>query len=418
MSQKYQKIASHEAQKHECQKVLLLYSGGLDTSVLLKWIQEEYDAELYTLTIDLGPMSEKLPEIKAKALKLGAKKAIVIDAKDEFADEYLSQAIKANADYQGDYYLSCPIGRALIAKIAVQIAQQEKIKVIAHGSTGKGNDQVRFESYLTTLDDSLKVIAPVREWSMGRDEQIEYAKKHKIPILHSIDLPYSHDDNMWGNTNEGGEIEQPSLVPPLDKILQFCKEPEDAPDKSETLKLKFQKGVPTHLNGKKLSLKDLILKLNDIGAKHGVGITHLIEDRLVGLKVRGVYEQPAAEIIVKSHKDLEKLVSTREENAFKTIVDSKWAYLCYGAQWMEPLMDNLNAFIDQMNEKVTGEVTVKLYKGKCTIVALTSPYSLFNENLATFMKNDSFNQNASPGFIEIFNLSQKTAHQVKMKNKK
>jgi argininosuccinate synthase len=255
----------------------------------------------------------------------------------------------------------------------------------------------------------MKIIAPVREWSMGRDEELAYAKKHSIPVKQTVASPYSYDDNMWGVTGESGEIENPALIPPLDKILQVCQLVEKTPDKAQYIKLRFIKGLPVELDGKPLRLAELIMQLNQIGAKHGVGVTHHIEDRLVGLKVRGLYEAPAAEIIISAHFNLEKYVSTREENEFKSQVDTKWAYLCYGALWYEPLMDDLNAYIDHVNQKVTGLVTVKLFKGQAEVVAVDTANSIFDEKLATFMKNDTFNQNASAGFIEIYTLQMRLA---------
>ncbi|MBU0458139.1 argininosuccinate synthase [Patescibacteria group bacterium] len=408
----YHKTASHEAKKGEFETCLLLYSGGLDTSVMLKWIQEQYDAEVIALTIDIGQIHENLDEAKNKALKLGAKEAHVIDAKERFANELLSKAIKANACYQGDYHLSCPLGRVLISQIAVEIAQQEGATVIAHGSTGKGNDQVRFESYITTLDPGLKIIAPVREWGMGRDEEIKYAEKHNIPISHTAEKPYSYDDNMWGSTSEGGEIEDPKLIPPLENILKVCEPPLHSPNSQEIVEIEFEKGVPVSLNEVAMPLSKIVKKLNIIGATHGIGIVNLIEDRLVGLKVRGTYEQPAAHILITAHKNLEKLVSTRDLNEFKNGIDEKWAYMCYGAKWFDPTMEAIHSFQDKVNEKVTGKVKVNLLHGKAEVVALESPYSLFNADLATFNKNASFNQNASPGFIELHNLAQKTSYSV------
>ena len=408
----YVKVASHEAKKGEFDKCLLLYSGGLDTSVMLKWIQEEYNCDVIALTINLGQTADNLEEIKEKALKLGAKNVIIYDAKDEFADILLAEAIKANADYQGGYALSTPLGRVAISKVAVKIAKEYECTVIAHGCTGKGNDQVRFEGYITTLDPTIKIIAPVREWGMGRQEEIEYAKKHNIPVKQQVDKPYSYDENMWGNTGEGGEIENPILIPPLKNILQWCKTKEEALDKEEIVEIEFNQGIPKKINGEEMKLSKLIFECNKIGAKHGVGVFHLIEDRLVGLKVRGVYENPGASILIEAHKKLEKLVSTREENELKTFIDTKWAYLTYAAKWYDPVMYHIHAFINSQNKKVTGTVKVKLFKGNIDVVALESKYSLFNENLATFEKNATFNQNASAGFIEIYNLAQKTAFNV------
>ena len=408
----YKKIASHEAKKGEFDTCLLLYSGGLDTSVMLKWIQEEYDCEVIALTFDIGQTADNLEEIKQKALDLGAKEAIVYDAKDEFADVLLAEAIKANADYQGGYALSTPLGRVIISKICVKIAEQYNCQVVAHGCTGKGNDQVRFEGYVTTLNPKLKTIAPVREWGMGRDEELAYAEKHGIPVKQKKDSPYSYDENMWGNTGEGGEIENPELDPPLENILQWCKTPENAKDEAETVEIEFEQGVPVALNGQKKKLSEIIMECNAIGAEHGVGVFHLIEDRVVGLKVRGIYENPAASILIAAHKNLEQLVSTREENELKSFMDTKWAYLAYGAKWYDPVMYHIHAFMNSMNKKVTGTVKVKLFKGNITVTSLESKYSLFDHSLATFDKDATFNQNASAGFIELWNLAQKTAFNV------
>ena len=408
----YKKVASHEAHKGEFDTCLLLYSGGLDTSILLKWIQEQYECNVITLTVDIGQTADNLEEIKQKALNLGAKDAIVYDAKDEFADILLSEAIMANADYQGGYALGCPLGRVMISKVAVKMAEKYNCQVIAHGATGKGNDQVRFESYITTLNPNLKIIAPVREWSMGREEQIAYAEKHGIPILQKKKSPYSYDENMWSNTGEGGEIENPAKIPVTEQILKWCTIPEKAEYKNKIVEIEFEQGKPVALNDEKKKLSEIIMDLNKIGGKHGVGVFQLIEDRLVGLKVRGVYENPAASILISAHKKLEMLVSTREENELKLFIDNKWAYLTYAAKWYDPVMYHIHAFTNSQNKKVTGKVKVKLYKGNITVISLTSPYSLFDENLATFNRNMAFNQNASAGFIEIYNLAQKTAYNV------
>lgn len=405
----YTKVSSYEGRRGSVHKVVLLYSGGLDTSVMLKWIQDTYEAEVIALTIDIGQQADDLEEIRKKALKLGAKEAIVIDAKNEFAYHYLAKGIKANASYQGKYHMSTPLGRPLLSKIAVEVAREYGADTIAHGCTGKGNDQVRIEGSILTLAPEMKIIAPVREWSMGRDEELAYAKKHNIPVKQTKASPYSYDDNMWGVTGESGEIENPALIPPLDKILQVCRVIEKTPDKSQYIKLRFIKGLPVEVDGKPMRLADLIMHLNKVGAKHGVGVTHHIEDRLVGLKVRGLYEAPAAEIIINAHFNLEKYVSTREENEFKSLVDTKWAYLCYGALWYEPLMDDLNAYLDKVNQKVSGLVTVKLFKGQAEVVAVETANTIFDEKLATFMKNDTFNQNASAGFIEIYTLQMRLA---------
>ncbi len=407
--QDYVKVSSYEGRKGEVKKVVLLYSGGLDTSVMLKWIQEEYNAEVVALTIDIGQQADDLEEIRKKALKLGAIKAMVIDAKDEFANEYIAKGIKANASYQGDYHLSTPIGRPLLAKWAVKVAASEGADTVAHGCTGKGNDQVRIEGIALALNPDIKIIAPVREWGMGRDEELEYAKEHNIPVKQTKEIPYSWDDNMWGVTGEGGEIENPGLIPPLKDILQVSTLPENAVDKPEFVEIEFVKGLPVAVNGKQMKLSDLIIHLNKVGAKHGVGITHHIEDRVVGLKVRGIYEAPAAEIIIQAHRNIEKYVSTRMENEFKSEVDTRWAYAVYAGFWYEPYVEHLNAYIEHQNDKVSGKVTVKLYKGTAESVAVETPNTIFEEKLATFMASSAFNQNASPGFIELFTLQMRLA---------
>lgn len=410
----YIKVASYEANLGEIKKVLLLYSGGLDTSVMLKWIQDQYKCQVVTLTADLGQQHDDLEAIKKKALKFGAKEAIVLDLKEEFANEYIAKGIKANASYQGAYHLSTPIGRAILGKKAVEIAKKVGADAIAHGSTGKGNDQVRIDAYILTHSPEMKIIAPVREWAMDRNEEIKYAQKHKIPIPASVDVPYSDDDNMWGITWEGGEITDPSLIAPIEKFLTTYTLPENAPEKGELVKLKFEKGIPVALNGKKMSLAKLIITLNKLAGNHGIGTVHLLEDRLVGLKNRGVYEHPGAHTIIEAHRNLEKYVSTRELNELKAILDIKWGYLCYGALWFDPVMTAINAFNDKVNEIVTGVVTVQLFKGIATVVALTSPYALDH---VSFNKGEGYdlNVNAAAGFIEIYSLQMKLANQIKKK---
>ncbi|HEX7018076.1 MAG TPA: argininosuccinate synthase [Patescibacteria group bacterium] len=407
----YIKISSYEAKPHEIDKVLLLYSGGLDTSVMVKWLQEEYKVDVVTLTADIGQQHDDLEAVKQKALKLGAKKAIVYDAKDLFAEEFAAKGIKANAAYQGDYHLSTPIGRAVLAKVATEVAKKEGITCIAHGCTGKGNDQVRIDGYLMALNPAVKVIAPVREWNMDRNEEIKYAEKHGIPVPANIDFPYSVDDNMLGMTWEGGEIEEPHLIPPIDKFLTTYTLPAQAPDEPELVELQFEKGIPTHLNGQAMKLSELIIAINKIAGGHGVGIVHLVEDRLVGVKNRGVYEMPAMHVIVSAHKALEQYVSTRELNELKSQLDIKWAYLCYGAKWHDPAMWALNAFNDQVNAKVTGEVIVSLFKGKATVVAMQSPYALAHSSFNN-TEGYAFNVNASAGFVELYTLQMKLANQI------
>ncbi|MBI2011674.1 argininosuccinate synthase [Candidatus Daviesbacteria bacterium] len=408
---KYIKVASYEGKIGEVKKVLLLYSGGLDTSVMLKWIQDEYKCEVITLTADLGQQHDDLEAIKQKALKFGAKQALVLDLKDEFAENYIAKGIKANGSYQGNYYLSTPMGRAVLAKNSVKIAKKVGADAIAHGCTGKGNDQVRIEGYILTFDPKMKIIAPVREWAMDRNEEIKYAKANGIPVPASLDFPYSVDDNMWGMTWEGGEIEEPQLIAPIEKFLTTYTLAKNAPNKEELIKVTFKKGIPVALNDQKLKLSQLIAKLNKLAGKHGVGVVHMFEDRLVGVKNGGVYEMPAGHVLIEAHKALEKYVSTRNLNELKQELDTKWGYLCYGALWFDPVMEAINTFNDFVNEKVTGEVTLKLYKGKVDVVAMQSPYGLDHTSF-TNLGGYSFNVNASAGFIEIYSLQMRLAKQI------
>ncbi len=410
---KYIKVSSYEAKLGEVKKILLLYSGGLDTSCMLTWLADTYNVPIITLTLDIGQQKDDLEAIKAKALKFGASKAIVLDIKEEFATEYLAKGIKANACYQGDYHLSTPMGRAICAKKAVEIAHLEGADAIAHGCTGKGNDQVRYDGYILTFDPNMKIIAPVREWDMDRNEEIAYAKEKGIPVPASVVSPYSDDDNMWGMTWEGGEIEEPDVISPVEKFLTTYTLAKNAPDKEELVTVSFEKGIPIKLNGESLKLSELVIKLNTLAGHHGVGVVHMFEDRLVGVKNGGVYEQPAAHVIIEAHKALEKYVCTRNLNELKAVLDIKWGYLCYGALWYDPTMDAINALNDQVNEKVTGEVTVQLYKGSTTVVAMKSPYGLSHSSFNH--GGYKFNVNASAGFIEIYSLQMKLASQIKNK---
>jgi len=412
----YTKVSSYEGRVGAVKRVVLLYSGGLDTSCMLKWIGERYGAELITLTADLGQPDVDLKKIREKALALGAEKAYVADVKKEFAYEYVAKAIKANALYLDSYPLSTAIGRPLIAKLAVEVAEKEGADAIAHGCTGKGNDQVRLEVGIACLNPALKVLAPVREWGLSREEELAYAKKHGIPVPAENKI-YSTDENLWGKSTEGGIMEDPAQAPP-DEVYSLVSLPEKAPDKAELVELQLEAGLPTALNGKKLDLDKLILALNSIAAKHGVGIYEHMEDRIIGLKTREFYECPAAECILKAHKALEKYVHTIHENTFKQILEDKWSYMAYAGLWHDPLMSSLNAFMDKSNENVEGTAKLKLYKGSCRVASLSSPYALYDLNLATYGKGSTFDQNASKGFIELWGLQSKLANHIAKSAKK
>ncbi len=405
------KTAQYLAEPHEVHRVVLLYSGGLDTSVMLKWIQDEYDAEVVALCINLGQPEDDFTEILDKAINLGAVESLVIDAREEFARDYVAPAIRANARYQGGYPLFTSLGRPLIAKLAVQEARRHGCDTIAHGCTGKGNDQVRIEATIATLAPELRVIAPVREWQMGRDEEIAYAQEHGIPVSSSVERPYSIDDNLWGRSSEGGIIEDLTQAVP-DDVFQLITPPTKAPDRPEDITISFRDGLPISLNEVEMPLHEIIPAIAEYACRNGVGIMDHIEDRVVGLKVRDVYEVPAATVILEAHKELEKLVCTGRENALKANLDLLWAQLAYEGLWYEPLLADLNAFMDHVNRKVEGTVTVRLYKGSATVVTRDSPLALYDRTLATFDADPSFSQNASPGFIELFSLQSRMAHQI------
>jgi argininosuccinate synthase len=408
------RTASYEADPAEVGRVLLLYSGGLDTSVMLHWIQQRYGAEIVTLTVNLGQPDEDWDVVTGKARDLGALDAIVVDAREEFARDFVLPAIKANALYGGGYPLFTALGRPLIGKLAVEHARAAGCDTIAHGCTGKGNDQVRLEATIATLDPGLKVIAPVREWQMGREEEIAYAREHGIPVKGGTEAaPYSIDDNLWGRSSEGRAIEDLS-APPQDDVFQLVTRPEDAPDEPQLVRVGFERGCPVSLDGEALGLVELCDRASELGCRHGVGIVDHIEDRIVGLKVRDLYEVPAAAILLTAHRDLEKLVSTIHQNNFKRTLEDKWAYLCYAGLWWEPLRADLDAYMDSANRYVTGEVTMKLYKGSATPVARSSPYALYDQALASFGESGGeFSQAASPGFIELFTLQSRMAHRVR-----
>jgi argininosuccinate synthase len=402
--------ASYEADPEHVHRVLLLYSGGLDTSVMLKWIQDSYDAEVVCLTVNLGQPGEDYEVIEGKAMQLGALECHVVDAREQFAAEYLVPAIRANALYGGGYPLFTALGRPLIAKLAVEYARKAGCDTIAHGCTGKGNDQVRIEATIATLAPELKVIAPVRSWQMGREEEIAYAREHGIPIKGGTEAtPYSIDDNLWGRSSEGRWIEDLDHAPE-DDVFQLVTPPERAPDEPELIELSFESGTPVALNGERLGLVELIERTAAIGARHGVGIVDHIEDRIVGLKVRDIYEVPAAAIVLPAHQELERLVSTIHQNQFKPGLDQQWAYLVYAGLWWEPLRGDLDAYMDEVNERVTGTIGLKLYKGHARVVTRSSPNAVYDASLASFSESGGlFSQTASPGFIELWSLQSRMA---------
>ncbi len=404
------RTASYEADPEQVQRVLLLYSGGLDTSVMLKWIQDRYGAEVVCLTVNLGQPGEDYEVIEGKARMLGALETHVVDAREEFARDYLVPAIRANAVYGDGYPLFTSLGRPLIAKLAVEQARASGCDTIAHGCTGKGNDQVRIEATIATLAPELKVIAPVRSWRMGREEEIAYAREHGIPVKGGTEVaPYSIDDNLWGRSSEGRWIEDLSHAPE-DDVFQLVTRPELAPEEGEIVELTFERGVPVALDGVAMGLVELIEATADIAARHGVGIIDHIEDRIVGLKVRDIYEAPAAAVILPAHKELERLVSTIHQNQFKGDLDRQWAYLVYAGLWWEPLREDLDAYMDRVNERVTGTIGLKLYKGHVRVVTRSSPNAVYDASLASFAESGGlFSQDASPGFIELFSLQSRMA---------
>ncbi len=389
-------------------KTVLAYSGGLDTSVIIKWLQDHYDSSVVTFTLELGQGDEDLKAIEEKAKKLGAIATYSVDARKEFFDGYITKAIKANGMYEGKYPLGTAIGRPLIAKYIVDIAKKEKADAVAHGSTGKGNDQVRFDVSFRSLDPSLKVIAPVREHWMSREEAVDYAKQNNIPVSVTKKKIYSIDENLWCRSIEGGPMEDPMNEPPEDAFA-ITVSPKDAPDKPEYAEIGFEKGIPVSLNGKKTPGVELVYALQKLGGKHGVGRIDMMEDRLVGIKSREVYECPAAVILIEAHKQLESLVLTREQKLFKDEIDAKWAQMAYFGLWFEPLMDDLNAFIDSTQKYVTGIVRMKLHKGNAIAVGRSSPYSLYDTALATYDKSDMFDHKSSEGFVKLWGLPSQVA---------
>ncbi len=410
----FPRTASYEADPADVRRVLLLYSGGLDTSVMLKWIQDSYGAEVVALTVDLGQPGEDYQVVRGKALELGAIDARVVDAREEFARDYVVPAIKSNAIYGLGYPLFTALGRPLISLKAVEQARQAGCDTIAHGCTGKGNDQVRIEATIATLAPELKVIAPVRTWQMGREEEIAYAREHGIKVKGSTEVvPYSIDDNLWGRSSEGRWIEELEHAPE-DDVFQLVTPPERAPDEGETVTVEFERGMPTALNGSPMGLVELLERAAEIGARHGVGIVDHIEDRIVGLKVRDIYEVPAAAILLSAHQELERLVGTSHQNQLKPTLDQRWAYLVYAGLWWEPLREDLDAYMDAANEQVTGTIGLKLYKGSVRVITRESENAVYDPQLATFSESGGlFSQAASPGFIELFTLQSRMAWRLR-----
>lgn len=385
-------------------KVVLAYSGGLDTSVAIKWLQDQ-GHEVIAVCLDVGE-GKDLDFIKEKALKVGAVESIVVDAKQEFAEEYALISLQGHTLYEEKYPLVSALSRPLISKKLVEIAQEKGAAAIAHGCTGKGNDQVRFEVSIQALSPGLEVLAPVREWKWSRDEEIEYAKQNNIPIPINLDSPYSIDQNLWGRANECGILENPWATPPED-AYELTQPLEKTPDEPEYVEIDFVEGVPVSLNGEKMDLNTMILTLNQIAGKHGIGRIDHVENRLVGIKSREVYEAPAAMTLIKAHKELEDLTLTKDVAHFKPIISQRLAQIIYDGLWFTPLREALVAFIKETQKVVTGTVRIKLFKGHAIVEGRKSPNSLYDEKLATYTTDDEFDHEAAVGFIKIFGLPAK-----------
>ncbi|MFD1427454.1 argininosuccinate synthase [Kroppenstedtia sanguinis] len=383
-------------------KVILAYSGGLDTSVAIQWLKENYGYDVVAVALDVGE-GKDLDFVKEKALKVGAVKSLVVDTRQWFAEHYLLPALKANALYEGKYPLVSALSRPLIAEVLVKVATAEGAVAVAHGCTGKGNDQVRFEVAVKALNPELEVIAPVREWAMSRDEEIAYAQNHGIPIPVDLDNPYSIDQNLWGRSCECGVLEDPWAAPPTG-AYEWTVAVEDTPDEPEDVEIAFQQGKPVSLNGNQLPFHQLVSELNQLAGKHGVGRIDHVENRLVGIKSREVYECPAAMTLITAHRELEFLTQTREIARFNPVVEGKWAELAYEGLWFSPLMTALDAFVEETQATVTGTVRVRLFKGQAVVTGRESKYSLYSEELATYTPEDTFNHQAAVGFIQLWGL--------------
>jgi argininosuccinate synthase len=394
-------------------KVVLAYSGGLDTSVAIPWLKEQgYDVVAVCLDVGEG---KDLDFIQKKALQVGAVESYIVDAKDEFAEEYALVALQAHTWYEQKYPLVSALSRPLISKKLVEIANKTNADAVAHGCTGKGNDQVRFEVSIKALNPNLEVLAPVREWAWSRDEEIEYAKKHNVPVPATIDSPFSIDQNLWGRANEAGIMEDPWVAPP-EEAYGLTVSIENAPDTPEYVEIEFVEGKPVALNGKEMKLADLILELNQIAGRHGVGRIDHVENRLVGIKSREVYEIPGAKVLLTAHKELEDITLVKELAHFKPIVEQKLSEVIYDGLWFNPIREALYAFIKETQKYVNGTVRVKLFKGHSIVEGRKSPNSLYNEKLATYSKEDAFNHASAVGFIELWGLPTVVASQVNNKS--
>lgn len=395
----------HETKKIQKsqEKVVLAYSGGLDTSVILKWLENTYGYEVIAVCVNVG-QKEDFPKLKKKALESGASKVYVVDVQEEFAKDYIFPTIKAGGIYESDYLLGTCFARPLISKVLVEIAEKEGASAIAHGATGKGNDQVRFEASVKALNPMIKLIAPWRVWDLAsREDCIEYAKDNRIPIEATKEKIYSRDENLWHISHEGGELEDP-WQEHSENVYLWCSAPEKAPDESETIEITFDKGVPTKIGGKDYEPVALIKTLNSIGGKHGVGILDMVENRLVGMKSRGVYETPGGTILYEAHKAVEKLTLDKRMISYKADVGKKYGELLYDGLWFTPLKKSLDAFVDASQEAVSGTAKIKLYKGSCKAVGCKSENSLYREDFATFGSDEVYNQKDAEGFINLHAL--------------
>lgn len=406
-------------EKKEFKKIVLAYSGGLDTSIMIQWLKENYNnPEIIAVSGDVGQKDE-LDGLEEKALKTGASKFYALDLKDAFVEDYIFPCLKADAVYENVYMLGTSMARPLIAKGLVDIAIKEGADAICHGCTGKGNDQVRFELSIKAFAPDMPIIAPWREWELkSREEEIEYAEAHNIPLKINRETNYSKDKNIWHLSHEGLDLENPANEPDYDKILELGVTPEKAPDQPTYITLHFEKGIPTQLNGETMSAQELLLQLNKVGAANGIGLIDMVENRLVGMKSRGVYETPGGTIMYKAHALLETITMDKETQHFMQHVSVKYGELVYNGQWFTPLRESLDAFVDKANESVNGDVKLKLYKGNIIPAGMTSPTTLYSEQIASFGEDDSYDQSDSKGFINLFGLPIKVKAQQDAKNKK